>query len=48
LEKKGNQVVAAAVGMWEARGCLRAFQGGVGREGVVFSFSSLSIPPSFP
>jgi hypothetical protein len=34
--KREIQVVAEAVGMWEARGCLRAFQGGVGREGKGF------------
>jgi hypothetical protein len=48
MEKKEIQVAAEAVGMWEARGCLRAFQGGVGREGKGFYFSSLPIAPAFP
>ena len=34
--KSEIQVAAEAVGMWEAGGCLRAFQGGVGREGKGF------------
>ena len=34
--KREIQVAAEAVGMWEARGCLRAFQGGVGGEGKGF------------
>jgi hypothetical protein len=47
-EKKKSPVVAEAVGMWEGRGVLRAFQASVGREEKIFFFSSLSILASFP
>jgi hypothetical protein len=47
-EKGKSQVVAEAVGMWEARGFCELPKAVWEERERAFCFSSLSIPPSFP
>jgi hypothetical protein len=47
-EKGKSQVVAEAVGMWEARGFCELPKAVWEERERAFCFSSLPIPPSFP